>query len=214
MRWNKRFLCYGSDGSLRKNAKRTKDPLSDFDSSTTTSISNPAHSRHRAQQARSNHTDSAVIQQKLRHHSKQSSVVAVRTRFQLCVCLHAGCCFIMAGRSTLSSQASSTDFSSSRVASNGNGGVVSSVIWLTIATGLCFPWLLEKPSASKAGDSPKAVAWFLMLALDLMIGTMSVFSLWFQKSTLSIMLLIWGSCGILGTFLLGSFAMLPAVATM
>lgn len=109
---------------------------------------------------------------------------------------------------------SSQDFSASRVLSNGTCGVASSVIWLTISAGLCFPWLLEEPSASKAGDAPKSVAWFLVLAIDLLIGAMSVFSLWFQRSTLSIMLLIWGAGGILATFLMGSFAMLPAVATM
>lgn len=116
--------------------------------------------------------------------------------------------------SVTSSLESSHELSVSRVGSNGNAGVISSVIWLIISAGLCFPWLLEKPSASKAGDSPKSVAWFLVLVLDLLVGAMSVFSLWFQRSTLSIMLLIWGSCGILATFLVGSFAMLPAVATM
>lgn len=120
----------------------------------------------------------------------------------------------MAVPSTNSSLLSSHDFSVSRVASNGNTGVISSVIWLAIAAGLCFPWLLEKPSASKADDAAKSVAWFVILALDLIIGTTSVFSLWFQKSTLSIMLLIWGACAIVATYLLGSFAMLPAVATM
>lgn len=116
--------------------------------------------------------------------------------------------------SITSSLASSHEFSVSRVLSNGNGGVVASVIWLVISAGLCFPWLLEQPSATKAGDTPKSVAWFLVLALDLLIGTMSVFSLWFQRSTLSIILLIWGAGGILATFVMGSFAMLPAVATM
>lgn len=116
--------------------------------------------------------------------------------------------------SLTSSIESSHAFSVSRVLSNGNGGVVSSVIWLTISAGLCFPWLLEQPSATKAGETPKSVAWFLVLALDLLIGTMSVFSLWFQRSTLSIMLLVWGTGGILATFVMGSFAMLPAVATM
>lgn len=116
--------------------------------------------------------------------------------------------------SVASSLESSFGYSVLRVGSNGNVGVISSVIWLAIAAGLCFPWLLEKPSASKDGDSPKSVAWFLVLVLDLLVGAMSVFSLWFQRSTLSIMLLIWGSCGILVTFLVGSFAMLPAVATM
>lgn len=120
----------------------------------------------------------------------------------------------MAGPSAASSVDSSNDFSVSRFPANGNSGVISSAIWLTIAAGLCFPWLLEQPPASKAGDSPKSVAWFLVLALDLVIGTMSVFSLWFQKSTLSIMLLIWGACAILATFVVASFAMLPAVATM
>ncbi|CAM9396258.1 unnamed protein product, partial [Pylaiella littoralis] len=113
-----------------------------------------------------------------------------------------------------SSLESSHEFSVSRVGANGNAGVVSSVIWLTISAGLCFPWLLEQPSATKAGNAPKSVAWFFVLALDLLIGAMSAFSLWFRRSTLSIMLLIWGSCGILATFLVGSFAMLPAVATI
>lgn len=116
--------------------------------------------------------------------------------------------------SATSSFGSSHEFSVSRVLSNGNGGVVTSVIWLTISTALCFPWLLEQPSEAQTEANPKSVAWFLVMALDLLIGTMSIFSLWFQRSTLSIMLLIWGSCGIVATFLMGSFAMLPAVATM
>lgn len=116
--------------------------------------------------------------------------------------------------SLTSSLESSHAFSVSRVLSNGNGGVVASVIWLVISAGLCFPWLLKQPSATKAGETPKSVAWFLVLALDLLIGTMSVFSLWFQRSTLSIILLVWGAGGILATFVMGSFAMLPAVATM
>ncbi|CAB1101287.1 unnamed protein product [Ectocarpus sp. CCAP 1310/34] len=127
----------------------------------------------------------------------------------------------MAGPAEASSRASSTssfnssqEFSASRVLSNGACGVVSSVIWIIISAGLCFPWLLEQPPASKAGDSPKSVAWFVVLAIDLSIGAMSVFSLWFRRSTLSIMLLIWGAGGIVATFLVGSFAMLPAVATM
>ncbi|CAM9107022.1 unnamed protein product [Ectocarpus sp. 4 AP-2014] len=127
----------------------------------------------------------------------------------------------MAGPAEASSRASPTssfnssqDFSASRVLSNGTCGVVSSVIWIIISAGLCFPWLLEQPSASKAGDSPKSVAWFVVLAIDLSIGAMSVFSLWFRRSTLSIMLLIWGAGGIVVTFLMGSFAMLPAVATI
>lgn len=116
--------------------------------------------------------------------------------------------------SQTSSLESSHEFSVSRVPSNGTGGVVSSVVWLVIAVGLCFPWLLEQPSPTKAGDTPKSVAWFLVLALDLLIGTMSIFSLWFRRSTLSIILLLWGTGGIVATFLLGSFAMLPAIATM
>eukprot|EP00903_Cladosiphon_okamuranus_P012139 g11388.t1 len=116
--------------------------------------------------------------------------------------------------SLTSSLESSHEFSVSRVLSNGNSGVVASVIWLVISAGLCFPWLLDQPSATKAGETPKSVAWFLVLALDLLIGTMSVFSLWFQRSTLSIILLIWGAGGILATFVMGSFAMLPAVATI
>ncbi|CAM9409764.1 unnamed protein product, partial [Ectocarpus fasciculatus] len=127
----------------------------------------------------------------------------------------------MAGPAETSSRASPTssfnssqEFSASGVLSNGTCGVVSSVIWLTISVGLCFPWLLEQPSASKDGDAPKSVAWFLVLAIDLLIGAISVFSLWFRRSTLSIMLLIWGAGGIVATFLMGSFAMLPAVATI
>lgn len=116
--------------------------------------------------------------------------------------------------SATSSFGSSHDFSVSRVLSNGNGGVVSSVVWLTISVALCFPWLMEHPSEPQAEEAPKSVSWYLVMALDLLIGTMSIFSLWFQRSTLSVMLLIWGACGIVATFLVGSFAMLPAVATM
>lgn len=97
---------------------------------------------------------------------------------------------------------------------NGNRAVITSVLWLVVATGLSFPWLIERPAASKAGDAAKSVAWFVVLAFDLVLATMSVFSLWFKKSSLSIMLLVWGSACIFATFLIGSFAMLPAVATM
>lgn len=106
-------------------------------------------------------------------------------------------------------------FSASRVTSNGNSEVISSVIWLVVSAGLCFPWLVDKHSSGKAnGGEARPVAWIVVLAADLIMGTMSTFSLWSRRSTLSIILLFWGVGAIAATYLMGSFAMLPAVATM
>lgn len=116
--------------------------------------------------------------------------------------------------SNSSSLSSAHAIAISKMSTNGNRGVVTSVTWLLIATGLCFPWLFEREDGSKAQTLDKSVAWYVMLALDLVVSMICVFSLWFRRSAMSMMLLIWGSFCILGTFLMGSFAMLPAVATM
>lgn len=118
----------------------------------------------------------------------------------------------MTGQSTASSLSSSHAVTVSRT--NGSKGVVASAFWLVVATGLCFPWLVEEPADGKAGDTPKSVAWYVVLGLDLVLAMASMFSLWFRKSGLTIMLLTWGSACIIATYLMGSFAMLPAVGTM
>lgn len=106
-------------------------------------------------------------------------------------------------------------FSVSRGTSNGNSGVISSVIWLVVSTGFCLPWLVGKhPSGKAYGGEARPVAWIIILAANLIMGATSTFSLWFRKSTLSTTLLFWGVGAIVATYLMGSFAMLPAVATM
>lgn len=121
----------------------------------------------------------------------------------------------MAGLSLSNSSLSSAHaISISKMTTNGNRGVVASVVWLLIATGLCFPWLVEREDGSKDQTLEKSISWFVMLAFDLGVSTVCVFSLWLRRSAMSMMLLIWGSFCIIGTFLLGSFAMIPAVATM
>lgn len=119
----------------------------------------------------------------------------------------------MAGdRSTTSSMSSAHAIPVTKA--NGTRAVITSVLWLVLAMCLCVPWLVERREASKARETEKSVAWFVVLGFDLALAAMSVFSLWFKKSPLTLMLLIWGCACIFATFLIGSFAMLPAVATM
>lgn len=118
----------------------------------------------------------------------------------------------MAGQSTSSSVSSSHGVPAPKT--NANMGVIASVLWLMVAVGLCLPWLVEEPAGSSASDSSRSVAWYVILALDVVLALASIFSLWFRKSGLTIMLLMWGTGCIMATYLAGSFAMLPAVATM